>query len=564
MGRVRNRNKNKATETASQPSAETPIDAKKQTKDNTIKVSTDEADQGKFESLGISSSLKDAIRDMGFTKMTDIQARSIPAALSGRDILGAAKTGSGKTAAFLIPIIELLSKISFKPHNGTGAMVVSPTRELALQIYGVLRQLMVFQTQTFGVVIGGANRQSEAEKLAKGVNILVATPGRLVDHMQNTTGFVYRNCKVLVIDEADRILDVGFEKETRLIVKLLPPERQTLLFSATQTTKVKDLARISLKKGPLYVNVDEDKVDSTADNLQQGFVVVEVTKRFTLLYTFLRRNLKKKVIVFLSTCQMVDFYRELFNYIDVPVLGLHGKLAQTKRSATFFEFHNAERGILLCTNVAARGLDIPEVDWIVQCEAPDDPANYIHRVGRTARAGRNGQSVLFLLPNEIKYLQYLKIAKVPLQEYDIGANRLPNLQPHLDRLIQGNKYLTNSAKQAFRSFIMDYHSRKHKDVFDIRKLAVQPLAASLGLTSVPSVGPKVNLGEVDSISNDTDDDESEGEGEFEVSREKSDKEGAKELHSGHGSGKSQPGLKHKAKGGHSRDSKPFKRQKKAD
>jgi ATP-dependent RNA helicase DDX18/HAS1 len=243
-----------------------------------------------FADLNLSERTIKAIQGMGFETMTEIQQRTIPPLLAGRDVLGAAKTGSGKTLAFLIPAIEMLSSLRFKPRNGTGVIVVSPTRELALQIFGVARELLEHHSQTFGIVIGGANRRAEADKLVKGVNLLVATPGRLLDHLQNTQGFVCKNLRTLVIDEADRILEVGFEDEMRQIIKLLPKEnRQTMLFSATQTTKVEDLARISLRPGPLYINVDHRKEHSTVDTLEQGYVVVESDLRFRLLFTFLKR-----------------------------------------------------------------------------------------------------------------------------------------------------------------------------------------------------------------------------------------------------------------------------------
>ena len=175
-----------------------------------------------FDSIEVSEYTKRAIDDMGFTQMTEVQARSIAPALTGRDILGAAKTGSGKTLAFLIPAIELLSRAKFKPRNGTGAIVISPTRELALQIFGVAKELLKYHHQTFGIVMGGANRKAEAEKLQKGVNLIIATPGRLLDHLQNTKGFLFKNLKALIIDEADRILEIGFEEEMNQIVKLLP------------------------------------------------------------------------------------------------------------------------------------------------------------------------------------------------------------------------------------------------------------------------------------------------------------------------------------------------------
>lgn len=163
-----------------------------------------------------------AIEDMGFTTLTEIQARSIPPLLEGRDLVGAAKTGSGKTLAFLIPAVELIYKLKFMPRNGTGVIIISPTRELSMQTFGVLKELMKYHHHTYGLVMGGASRQTEAQKLSKGINILVATPGRLLDHLQNTPDFLYKNLQCLVIDEADRILDIGFEEEMKQIVNLLP------------------------------------------------------------------------------------------------------------------------------------------------------------------------------------------------------------------------------------------------------------------------------------------------------------------------------------------------------
>ena len=201
-----------------------------------------------------------------------------------------------------------------------------------------------------------------------------------------------------------------------------------MLFSATQTTKVEDLARVSLNKAPLYINVDEQNETSTVDGLEQGYIVCPSDKRFLLLFSFLKRNLKKKVIVFLSSCNSVKYHAELLNYIDIPVLDLHGKQKQQKRTNTFFEFVNADHGILLCTDVAARGLDIPDVDWIVQYDPSDNPKEYIHRVGRTARAGGRGKALLILLPSELGFLKYLKQAKVPLNEYEFPNLKISNVQ----------------------------------------------------------------------------------------------------------------------------------------
>ncbi|OVF06221.1 putative ATP-dependent RNA helicase [Clavispora lusitaniae] len=455
----------------------------------------DENDEGEdnydFEEAGFSEPTLKAIRQMGFKKMTKVQAKTIPPLLAGRDVLGAAKTGSGKTLAFLLPAIELLYSLKFKPRNGTGVVIISPTRELALQIFGVARELMEHHTQTFGIVIGGANRRQEADKLVKGVNLLIATPGRLLDHLQNTQGFVFKNLKALVIDEADRILEIGFEEEMKQIIKILPNEdRQSMLFSATQTTKVEDLARMSLRPGPLYINVVPESAASTADGLEQGYVVCESDKRFLLLFSFLKRNAKKKIIVFLSSCNCVKYFGELLNYIDLPVLDLHGKQKQAKRTNTFFEFCNAKQGILICTDVAARGLDIPAVDWIVQFDPPDDPRDYIHRVGRTARGTQGkGKSLMFLTPSELGFLRYLKAANVPLNEYEFPANKIANVQSQLTKLIKSNFWLHQSAKDGYRSYLQAYASHHLKTVYQIDKLDLVKVAKSFGF----DVPPKVNI-----------------------------------------------------------------------
>ena len=441
-----------------------------------------------FAGLELTPQTQRGIREMGFTQMTEVQARTIPPLLLGKDLLGAAKTGSGKTLAFLVPCVEMLHRAKFMPRNGTGALIISPTRELALQIYNVVREVMQHHSQTHGLVIGGANRRTEAEKLVKGVNLLVATPGRLLDHLQNTQGFVYRNLQCLVVDEADRILEIGFEEEMRQIIRLLPKDRQTMLFSATQTTKVEDLARISFKTKPLYVGVHDKEDDSTREGLEQGYCVVPADKRFLLLFTFLKKNMNKKVMVFFSSCSSVKYHCDLLNYIDMPVKAIHGKQKQGTRTTTFFEFCQADKGILLCTDVAARGLDIPAVDWIIQFDPPDDPKEYIHRVGRTARGkDGKGRALLMLLPEELGFLKYLKAAKIPLNEYDFPPNKLANVQSQLEKLVEKNYYLHQAGKDAMRGYLLAYNSHSLKDAFNIHLLDLKAVARSFGFSQPPRV-----------------------------------------------------------------------------
>ncbi|KAL5544679.1 hypothetical protein UlMin_008463 [Ulmus minor] len=446
-----------------------------------------------FASLKLSEPTLKAIQDMGFQNMTQIQARSIPPLLLGKDVLGAARTGSGKTLAFLIPAIELLYHTHFSSRNGTGVVIICPTRELAIQTHAVAKELLKYHSQTLGLVMGGAARRGEAERLVKGANLLVATPGRLIDHLQNTKGFIYKNLKCLIIDEADRILESNFEEEMKQIIRILPKNRQTALFSATQTQKVEDLARLSFQTTPIYIDVDDGRTKVTNEGLEQGYCVVPCAKRFVLLYSFLKRNLSKKVMVFFSSCNSVKFHCELLRYVQVPCDDIHGQQKQPKRTSTFFEFSKAEKGILLCTNVAARGLDIPAVDWIVQYDPPDDPTEYIHRVGRTARGqGASGRALLCLIPEELRFLSYLKKAKVPVKEFEFNEKKLANVQSHLEKLVATNYHLNKSAKEAYRSYILAYDSHSMKDIFNVHQLDLQAVAASFCFSNPPKVSLNID------------------------------------------------------------------------
>ncbi|CAL8159134.1 unnamed protein product [Prunus armeniaca] len=445
-----------------------------------------------FASLNLSENTFKAIQEMNFQYMTQIQARAIPPLLIGQDVLGAARTGSGKTLAFLIPAVELLYNTHFAPRNGTGVVVICPTRELAIQTHAVAKDLLKYHSQTLGLVIGGSARRGEAERIVKGVNLLVATPGRLLDHLQNTKGFIYKNLKCLMIDEADRLLEANFEEEMKQIIKYLPKDRQTALFSATQTKKVEDLVKLSFRKDqkPIYVDVDEGRTKVTNEGLQQGYCIVPSAKRFLLLYSFLTKNLSKKVMVFFSSCNSVKFHSELLKYVNVDCFDIHGKQKQQKRTTTFFDFCKAEKGILLCTDVAARGLDIPAVDWILQFDPPDEPKEYIHRVGRTARGeGGKGKALLFLIPEELQFIRYLKAAKVPVKEHVFNEKQLKNVQSQLEKMVEGNYYLRKSAKEAYTSYLLSYNSHSMKDIFNVHRLDLQAVAASFCFSNPP----KVNL-----------------------------------------------------------------------
>ncbi|RPA95377.1 P-loop containing nucleoside triphosphate hydrolase protein [Choiromyces venosus 120613-1] len=235
---------------------------------------------------------------------------------------------------------------------------------------------------------------------------------------------------------------------------------------------------------PLYINVDYHKEASTVEGLEQGYVICEADKGFLLLFSFLKR-FSKKIIVF-SSCASVKYCAELLNYIDLPVLDLHGKQKQQKRTITFFEFKNADKGTLICTDVAARGLDIPAVDWIAQFGLPDDPRNYIHRVGRTARGSNGkGRSLMFLQPNEVGFLKYLEEARVPVVEFEFPAKKLVNVQSQLEKLIGKNYYLNGSAKDG--SYLQAYASHSLRTVFGVHKLDLVKVAKSFSFSTPPKV-----------------------------------------------------------------------------
>lgn len=426
-----------------------------------------------------------------FKELTGIQSRALPAALAGRDLLAEAKTGSGKTLAFLIPIVENVMRSGFKPKNGTAALVIGPTRELCQQIEGVLLKLLKYfnGSITFLCCIGGQSRGQEGFKLQSGAMIVIASPGRLLDHLKLTEGWQFKNLLMLAVDEADRVLDNGFEEDLREIVTLLPKKRQTFLFSATQTTRVEQLARISFHRPPLFISLKSREDKATVDTLEQGYVICPAEKRLILLYHFVRRNMKKKVIVFFSSRNSVSFHCELFNYVDVPCIAFHGKQKQHQRSSTYMQFCNAPSGVLFTTDVAARGLDIPQVDWIVQFDPPDDPVKYIHRVGRTARAGRCGNALMFLLPQEQLFLKYLyQDAHVSVNEYAFDLSKMnTEVSSQLEELVMGNYYLRTAARQAFEGYLLSYSASQLKNVFNVQQLDLALVAKGFALSEPPPV-----------------------------------------------------------------------------
>ncbi|GJT90404.1 DEAD-box ATP-dependent RNA helicase 32 [Tanacetum coccineum] len=441
----------------------------------------------KFQQLPISKNLKDGLRQSGFKNMTSIQRASLPHALCGRDILGAAKTGSGKSLAFIIPVFEKLYKARWGPEDGVGSIILSPTRELADQLFGVLKSVGKHHGFTAGLLIGG-NEYDEEKDLVNVLNILICTPGRLLKHMDTTPNFDCSQLQVLVLDEADRILDAGFKKEVNAIISQLPKKRQTLLFSATQTKSVKDLARLSLKD-PEYIAVDEEAIAATPTRLRQKVMLVPLDQKLDMLWSFIKNHLNSRILVFLSSCKQVRFVYEAFKKLrpGIPLKCMHGRMKQIKRMFIMKQFVE-QRSVLFSTDVSARGLDFNKgVDWVVQVDCPDDVASYIHRVGRTARYDSAGNSVLFLLPSEMKMLERLEDKKVPVQFDKPNPKRLQSISGLLAALLAKYTDLQPLAQRAFKTYLKSIYKQKDKEIFDVTKLPIDEYSASLGLPMTPQL-----------------------------------------------------------------------------
>ncbi|XP_052241944.1 probable ATP-dependent RNA helicase DDX10 isoform X2 [Dreissena polymorpha] len=419
-----------------------------------------------------------------FEKPTDIQREAIHLALNGNDILGAAKTGSGKTLAFLVPVLECLFREKWSQNDGLGALIISPTRELAFQTFEVLKKIGKFHDFSAGLVIGGKPLKEEAGRINR-TNIVVCTPGRLLQHMDETSYFTADSLKLLVLDEADRILDLGFAQTMNAIIENLPSERQTLLFSATQTRSVKDLARLSLHD-PVFVSVHENASQSTPVQLEQNYVVCELNEKMNMLWSFLKNHLKSKTLVFLTSCKQVRYVFEAMKRLQpgIPIMALHGGMSQLKRVEAYNHFLNKQRVCLFATDIAARGL----VNWVLQLDCPEDANTYIHRAGRTARYERDGQSLLVLLPSEEEgMVKQLADKKIPIEKIRINSKKLYSIQSKLESNCAAEPELKEMAQRAFMSYLKSVFLMGNKKVFDVHSIDLEQFARSLGLALAPKV-----------------------------------------------------------------------------
>jgi len=353
-----------------------------------------------FDGLGISQPILKAVQKMGFEEATPIQAQTIPLAMQGNDVIGQAQTGTGKTAAFGIPMIE---KINPKERTIQG-LVVAPTRELAIQVAEELNRIGKIKGVRVLPVYGGQHMGRQIRALKDKPHIVVATPGRLLDHIRRRT---IRNDDVqtAVLDEADEMLNMGFIDDIRDILKSIPEERQTLLFSATMPKEIRDIAT-NMMKTPKEVKVKAKEL--TVENINQYFIEIPERHKFDTLTNHLEIHDPDLSIVFSRTKKRVDEIAEGLQVRGFRAEGIHGDLTQGKRMSVLKKFKNGRIDILVATDVAARGLDISGVTHVYNFDIPQDPESYVHRIGRTGRAGRTGEAISFITPREIAHLKLIE------------------------------------------------------------------------------------------------------------------------------------------------------------
>jgi ATP-dependent RNA helicase DDX47/RRP3 len=358
-----------------------------------------------WSTLGIKSELAQMCVDLKWSKPTKIQKLSIPVAIEGKDVIGLAETGSGKTAAFALPVLQTL--LNEPGESRLSVLVLTPTRELAFQIKEQFQALGSSIGLSCVCITGGMEMMSQQLALAKKPHVVIATPGRLVDHLEKTKGFNMKMLKFLIMDEADRILNMDFEQEVDKILRAIPRERKTYLFSATMTAKVKKLQRAALKN-PVKIAVNSKY--KTVDKNDQKYLFIPESQKETYLVSVVNELTGNSFMIFASTCNKASLLSRLLRRLGFDAVPLHGQMSQQKRLGALSRFKAKSRSVLVCTDVAARGLDTPHVDCVINYDVPTNSKDYIHRVGRTARAGRAGKSITFVSQYDVEIYQRIESA----------------------------------------------------------------------------------------------------------------------------------------------------------
>ncbi len=377
----------------------------------------------------------------------------------------------------------------------------------AVQVFEVVRSISDHTELSFGLLIGGKSLEAE-QKLIGGMSILICTPGRLLQHLQDTVAFDASHCKVLVIDEADEIILMGFMNQVTQILSYLPKSRQTMLLSATLTTKVLELSKLALKVPSLHQNPEKILLNGlklankelkegvnladlyeTPKQLKQFFMLMDYDEKVDNLFSFLKSHQKNKILVFMTSCKQVRFIYSAFKKLKpgLPILELHGRQKQAKRMAIYFTYSERKFCVLFTTALAARGLDFPSVDWVVQLDCPENVESYVHKIGRTARNNAKGKSMLFLALAEQKFIPKLNKAGILLNRLKVNPERLLTIKKSLQSLCSEDQELKYLGQRAVISYLNSIHYMPDKEVFDLKNINLQKLAGSFGLVQIPEV-----------------------------------------------------------------------------
>ena len=359
----------------------------------------------KFEEYNISEEIKQSLAELEYLRPTDIQYKAIPSILKGEDVMAIAQTGTGKTAAFAIPILHLLQKRKGKYYSDNiRCVVLAPTHELAQQITGVFHQIGCYTSIRTVCITGGVEQDPQIAELAKGVDILVATPGRLFD-LKSQGHIKVDRVGILVLDEADHMLDLGFIKDIDDLIRVLPPERQTLFFSATLDHKIKKVA-YSVVRNPIRIQISPK--DPVAKNIDHSVAFIEMDDKRFFLERLIKENPESKIIVFVRTIVRAERVSKAMGRVDLVSDTLHREKPEAERQKIMRKFKSGELKLLITTDISARGIDVPNVDYVVNYDIPKEAENYVHRVGRTGRAKKKGLAISFCSPDEKPMLEKIE------------------------------------------------------------------------------------------------------------------------------------------------------------
>ena len=403
----------------------------------------------KFNELGLMPSLLKAVNEKGYTEPSPIQEKAIPLILKRKDVLASAQTGTGKTAGFTLPLLQILSKQPNSNHRKIKALILTPTRELAAQIYDNVVEYSKYLEIRSTVIFGGVNQKPQVSKIRNGIDILIATPGRLLD-LENQRLLSLQNVEILVLDEADRMLDMGFQRDINKIMNLLPSKRQNLLFSATFSKEIKRLAKGILNEPAL---VETSPQNTTVEAIVQYVYKVDKNKKSNLIIQLIKEGNWRQVLVFTRTKHGANNLCKKMIKADISAAAIHGNKSQSARTKALAGFKDGTIEILVATDIAARGLDIPLLPHVVNFELPNIPEDYVHRIGRTGRAGAKGEAISLVCVDEKQYLKdieklvNLKIPSKIKQGYEPDPNAVPEPPKQNRNSFRGNKGRSNQNKK---------------------------------------------------------------------------------------------------------------------